>query len=156
MSEIFKFQEDTIDRKDIKVGFYLKIVENDGTVKFTCVTDVGAVKTGKHGSAKTTVEAKDVNTGNSRNLILVANDRATIVKMVKVNVKLFDFIDDTMSIRDDKNNCIEINVKDSMSAEDKAKISEVVSANEAADEFDLTIRALPGYYKLDSIRPVFN
>jgi translation elongation factor P/translation initiation factor 5A len=152
MSEFFKFQEESIERKDLKVGHYVKIEENEG-VKFTRVEKTESVKTGKHGSAKTAVTSKDLPNNITRTMILVANDRVTVVKMMKVNAKLIDFVDDNMTLKDENNNYIDINVEKAMSEEDKLKIRECMENNGDVEEFDFVFRTLPGYVKLDTIKP---
>ncbi|WUR04436.1 eukaryotic translation initiation factor 5A [Vairimorpha necatrix] len=153
MAEFLKFQEEGLDRKEIKVGHYIKIEEND-TVKFTRVEKIDSVKCGKHGSAKTAVTSKDLPNNTSRNMILVASDRVTVMKMIKVNAKLIDFTDDkTITVKDENNNYLELDVEKSMSQEDKDKINEVMEENGDVEEFDFVFRALPGYIKIDTIRP---
>ncbi|KAF9763884.1 Translation initiation factor 5A [Nosema granulosis] len=149
MENFCKFQEESIDRKDIKPGLYIKIDEN----KFTRVENTGSCKTGKHGSAKTLVSCKDITTGNNRDLVLTSSDKATVVKMVKFSSKLIDFDGSQLTVLDNNGNFVPIDVERAMDAEDKKKIQETLENNDGVEEFDFVCRALPGYLKLDLIKP---
>ncbi|EOB14074.1 hypothetical protein NBO_41g0048 [Nosema bombycis CQ1] len=149
MENFCVFHEESIDRKDIKPGHYIKIDEN----KYTKVESTGSCKTGKHGSAKTLVSCKDISTGNNRDLVLTSSDKATVVKMAKFSAKLIDFDGTAVSLQDVNGNFVQLDVEKAMDDEDKKKIREVMESNQGVEEFDFVCKALPGYLKLDLIKP---
>lgn len=149
MESFCKFQEESIDRKDIKPGMFIKIDEH----RFTRVESTGSCKTGKHGSAKTLVSCKDIITGNNRDLVFTSSDKATVVKMVKFSTKLIDFDGSTLTCLDNNGNYVPLDVDRCMDDEDKRKIQETLENNDGVEEFDLVCKALPGFIKLEIIKP---
>lgn len=149
MDYFCKFQEESIDRKDIKPGMFIKINEN----KYTRVESTGSCKTGKHGSAKTLVSCKDIITGNNRDLVFTSSDKATVVKMVKFSTKLIDFDGSSLTVMDNAGEYVPLDVERIMNDEDKNKIQEFIENNNGVEEFDLVCKALPGFIKLELIKP---
>ena len=98
MAKFVQFNHEEVPRKLLKSGQYIKIDEN-GSSKYSKIDKIDSVKTGKHGSAKTIVESKDIPNNATRFVTLTTDDTAVVVKMVKVTTKLIDFVDGSIKMK---------------------------------------------------------
>lgn len=149
--EGLRFDETLTDAKDVKNGNYIKLDVN-GAIKFAQVQNTFSVKNGKHGAAKTTIVSKILDNGANHQKIYSGSDKISVYKQVKAQVKLVDVDGTTITFSDDSGSYNSVDLAGRMDPEEIKKIAEVVESS-GSESYDLLLRALPEFYKLDSIKP---
>lgn len=147
--EGLRFEKEIVDPKDVKKGNYVELDVN-GQIKFAQVQDTFSVKNGKHGAAKTTITSKILSTGTNHQKTYTGNDTVSVYKQVKVQLKVVD-ADEAVITYDDGGEYHTIDLMGKMDPEEIEKIVKTVTSGES-ESYDLCLRALPDFYKLDSIR----
>ncbi|ADM12262.1 translation initiation factor 5A-like protein [Encephalitozoon intestinalis ATCC 50506] len=148
--ENLRFEETPTSPKDIRPGNYIK-VEVNGQMRSAQVVDTSSVKNGKHGAAKTTIASKILCTGSNHKGIYTANDSIIVCRPEKVQLKLIDISGSTITFSDSNGSFDSVDVSGKMSSEDISKIAQSVEGS-SSESFDLSLRVLPDFYKLESIR----
>ncbi|CAD27108.1 hypothetical protein [Encephalitozoon cuniculi GB-M1] len=149
--EKLRFEETPTSPKDIRSGNYIKI-EVNGQMKSAQVLETSSVKNGKHGAAKTTISSKILSTGSNHKGIYTANDSIIVCRPEKVQLKLIDISGTSITFTDSSGSFDSVDVAGRMSSEDVNKIVQTVEGSNS-ESFDLSLRVLPDFYKLESVRP---
>lgn len=148
--ENLRFEETPTSPKDIRPGNYIKVDVN-GLLRSAQVIDTSSVKNGKHGAAKTTISSKILCTGSNHKGIYTGNDSIIVCRPEKVQLKLIDVSGTSITFSDSNGSFDSIDVAGKMSPEDISKIAQTVEGSNN-ESFDLSLRVLPDFYKLESIR----
>lgn len=145
-----RFEEMLVDAKDVKVGNYI-LIDVNGQNKFAQVMVMNSVKNGKHGSAKVSMGSKLLDNGANHHQNYNGSDKISVYKQVKMCVKLVDISDTVITYSDDSGAYETIDLRGRMNQEDIEKITNTVK-NTNSEVYELSLRALPNFYKLDFIR----
>ncbi|AFM99025.1 hypothetical protein EHEL_091310 [Encephalitozoon hellem ATCC 50504] len=145
-----RFEETPTSPKDIRSGNYIK-VEVNGQMRSAQVIETSSVKNGKHGAAKTTILSKILSTGSNHKGIYTGNDSIIICRPEKVQLKVIDISETSITFSNSDGSFDSIDVAGKMSPEDISKIVQTVEGSKS-ESFDLSLRVLPDFYKLESIR----
>jgi translation elongation factor P/translation initiation factor 5A len=149
MAEIIK--EDIIDPKELKIGNYIN-VGDEVERKIAQVIDVYSVKNGKHGAAKVTVMSKLLKTNANNQKQFTSSDKVYVYQPVKSVKRLVDLDGTTATFEAEGNDYETIDLEHVMDAADIEKIQKCVSEAPDAESYEICLRALPEFYKLDSIK----